>query len=275
MSPQKPIRMLSRQEEKELLRSGEDVLRSDFPNPERLGCPGKEILRTLASRSQSLALTDRSRYLDHMTCCSPCFSEFSVFVDQARHRKRLALVGLCAALLLTLGLTAWLTISQWRSKQVDPITVNPPSTNPEREPQEQKSPELSPQEQRPEAAIQQPKPRIYRDVILDVRDQSVVRGETPKPAERRYPTIPRGLLNLSIYLPFGSEAGKYQLKISKSNDPAKPLLNTRGIARIREGITVVQIKVNTSEMSPGSYVLESRAEHWATSYQYRFHIVER
>ena len=48
MSPQKPIKMLSRQEEKELLRSGEDVLLSEFPNPERLGCPGTEILRTLA-----------------------------------------------------------------------------------------------------------------------------------------------------------------------------------------------------------------------------------
>src|SRR6185295_3248112 len=113
MSPQKPIKMLSQQEEKELLRSGEDVLRSDFPNPERLGCPGTEILRTLASRSQSLTLRDRSRYLDHMTCCSPCFSEFSAFVDQTRHRKRLAVVGFCAALLLTLGLAAWLAVIQW------------------------------------------------------------------------------------------------------------------------------------------------------------------
>ncbi len=271
MSPQKPIKMLSRQEEKELLRSGEDVLLSDFPNPDRLGCPGKELLRTLASRSQSLPLADRNRYLDHMTCCSPCFSEFSAFVDQARYRKRLAVVGLCAVLLLTLGLTAWLTISQWKSKPVDPITHKPPSTEPERKPQEQKAPEPEPQQQRPEIAIQQPQPKIYRDVILDVRDQSVARGETPK-LERKYPTIPRGLLSLSIYLPFGSEPGKYHLTIYK--DPARPLLSTSGDARIRQGITIVRIKVDTSQMERGAYVLESRPETWALGYKYDFVIAE-
>lgn len=268
MSPQKPIKMLSRQEEKELLRSGEDVFRSDFPNPERLSCPGAEILRSLASRSQSLTLTDRSRYLDHMTCCSPCFSEFSAFVDQARHRKRLALVGLCAALLLTLGLTAWLTINQWRSKPRDSMTHKPPSTLPETRPKEEKTPETEPQDQRPEIARQQPEPQIYRDVVLDVRDQSVARGEGPKP-EKKYPSIPRALLNLSIYLPFGSEAGKYQLTIYKE-DPAKPLLKTTVEGRIHQGITIVRIKVDTSQMLPGQYVLASRPENWASGYQYMF-----
>lgn len=268
MSPQKPIRMLSRQEEKELLRSGEDVLLSDFPNPERLGCPGTEILRTLAFRGQSLPLSDRNRHLDHMTCCSPCFSEFSTFVDQARHRRRLAVVGLCAVLLLTLGLTAWLAINQWRSKPIDPITHKPPSTEPERKPQEEKTPQPGPQEQRPEIARQQPRPRIYRNVMLDVRDQSVARGESPKLPEKKYPKIPRGLLNLSIYLPFRSEAGKYHLTIYK--DPAKPLLSTTGTARIRQGVTIVRIKVDTSQMSPGVHVLESRPGRWSAGYQYTF-----
>ncbi|MGH9425778.1 MAG: hypothetical protein ACRD2L_05660 [Terriglobia bacterium] len=263
------MKMLSRQEEKELLRSGEDVFRSDFPNPERLGCPGAEILKTLASRSQSLTLTDRSRYLDHMTCCSPCFNEFSAFVDQARHRKRLAVVGLCAVLLLTLGLTAWLAMSRWGSKPTDPITQKPPSTQPERRPQEEKTPEPWPQEQRPEIARQQPEPKIYKDVVLDVRDQSVARGEAPQPRDK-YPTIPTGLLNLSIYLPFGSEPGKYHLTIYR--DPAKPLLITTGTARIRRGITIVQLKVDTSQMPRDSYVLESRSESWASSYKYKFMI---
>jgi hypothetical protein len=95
--------MLSRQEEKELLGLGEELLLTDFPNPERLGCAGTEALRTLALRSQSLAVAERNRLLDHMPCCSPCFSEFSAFVDQARRRKRLAVIGLCAILLVTIG----------------------------------------------------------------------------------------------------------------------------------------------------------------------------
>jgi hypothetical protein len=272
MSPQKPIKMLSRQEEKELLRSGEDLLLTDFPNPERLGCPGTELLKRLAFRSQSLTLTDRNRYLDHMTCCSPCFSEFSAFVDQARHRRRLAVVGLCAVLILTLGLTAWLAVNQWRVKPIAPITHKPPSTEPERKPQEEKTPERNPQEQRPEIANQQAPPRIYENVVLDVRDQSVARGESPKPPDRKYPTVPRGLLNLSIYLPFGSEPGKYHLSIHK--DQSKPLLSTTATARILQGKTVIRIKVDTSQMSPGSYGLESRPEGWASGYKYIFFVAE-
>jgi hypothetical protein len=267
MSPQKPIKMLSQREEKELLRSGEDVLRSEFPNPERLGCPRTEILRTLASRSQSLSLSDRNRYLDHMTCCSPCFSEFGAFVDEARHRKRLAVVGLCAVLVLTLGLAAWLTVTQWRSKPSDSITHKPPSTEPERKPKEEKTPKPGPQDQRQEIARQQPEPQIYRDVVLDVRDQAVARGETPK-LQKKYPTIPRGILNLSIYLPFGSEPGKYQLTIYQ--DPAKPLLSTTRIATIRQGKTIIRIKVDTSQISPGTYIMEARADGWTSGYAYNF-----
>ena len=265
MSPQKPIRMLSRQEEKELLGLGEELLLTDFPNPERLGCAGAEALRTLALRSQSLPLAERNRLLDHMTCCSPCFSEFSAFVDQARRRKRLALIGLRALVLGTIGFAAWLAVSQWRSKPGDSITRKPPST-------ERPEPKRTPQEPRPEIARQQPQPRIYRNVVLDVRDQSVARGETPKPPEKKYPKVPRGILNLSIYLPFGSEAGKYHLTIYK--DPAKPLLSTTGIARIRQGITIVRIKLDTSQMSPGAYILESRPADWPSGYQYTFLVAD-
>ncbi|MEW5980341.1 MAG: hypothetical protein AB1898_31520, partial [Acidobacteriota bacterium] len=52
----------------------------------------------------------------------------------------------------------------------------------------------------PDVAVRKPEPGIYRDVILDVRDQAVRRGETPRP--KKLPEIPRGRLNLSIYLPF-------------------------------------------------------------------------
>jgi hypothetical protein len=129
-------------------------------------------------------------------------------------------------------------------------------------PQEEKTPEPQPR-----IARQQPEPKIYRDVILDVRDQSVARGEIPKP-ERKYPAIPRGLLNLSIYLPFGSEAGKYRLTIYQ--DRTKPLPSATGTASIRQGVTLVQIRVDTSRMLPGEHILESRPENWTSGYEYTF-----
>ena len=130
-------------------------------------------------------------------------------------------------------------------------------------------PEPGQQDQPPEIARQQPEPQIYRDVVLDVRDQSVSRGEIPKP-ERKYPTIPRGLLNLSIYLPFGSEPGKYHLTIYKSIDSATPLLKTTGTERIRQGLTTVQIKVDTRQMLPAPYVLQSRPEGWVIGLHIQF-----
>jgi len=165
-------------------------------------------------------------------------------------------------------------VTQWRSKPSDSISHKPPSREPERKPNEEKTPEIKPEEQRPQIARQQPEPKIYKEVILAVRDQSVSRGESPKPRQKPYPTIPRGLLNLSIYLPFGSEAGKYHLTIYKSDDTAKPLLSTSAIARIRQGITIVQLRVDTSQMSPGEHILGSRPDRWTSGYTYRFLIEE-
>ena len=143
MPSQKPIKLVSKQEEKELLSIGEELFRTEFPNPERSGCPGGETLRTLAFRSQKLPLSERNRYFDHMTCCSPCFSEFSALVDQARYRKRIVVVGICALLLMTIGLATWLGLSHWRSTPGESITRKPPSAGrpePERKPQQENPP---------------------------------------------------------------------------------------------------------------------------------------
>ncbi len=121
-------------------------------------------------------------------------------------------------------------------------------------------------------ASQQPKPKIYQDVILDVRDQAVTRGQKTSPPKGKYPEIPRGHLNLSIYLPFASEPGEYQVRIYK--DPNKPLLDTTGMATIQKSITILEIKVNASYFTPGEYVLETRRSGWTLSYKYTFLVAE-
>jgi hypothetical protein len=276
MSPQKPIRMVSRQEEKELLGLGEEILLTDFPNPERLGCPGTEILKALAIRSRSLSLSERNRWLDHMTCCSPCFSEFSVFADQARHRKRVLLVGLCAVLLITIGLATWFTLRPSRepAKPEESFTRKTPSAE---GPQEEKKPRNEPTpepklENGPTVAKHEPQPNPYREVVLDVRDQAVIRGENPPSVQKKYPEIPRGRLNLSIYLPFASEPGKYSVKVYKN--PNKSLFEAAGVAKVQKSITVLEVKVDTSRMPPGEYVLETRRTGWSLGYQYTFQIAE-
>ena len=49
----------------------------EFPNPERVGCPGSEVLRRIASRE--MPLSEAEKWLDHLGSCSPCYSDFKGF----------------------------------------------------------------------------------------------------------------------------------------------------------------------------------------------------
>src|SRR4051794_27074533 len=80
--------------ERQLLDSFEQAALRDYPNPERIGCPGTEFLRSLAADRRSISVRDPR--LSHVTHCSPCFREFAAFRDESakrRQRKRLSLIA--------------------------------------------------------------------------------------------------------------------------------------------------------------------------------------
>jgi hypothetical protein len=58
--------------EKELLETFEKIIHEDFPNPQRIGCPGGDALLRLAERSGPVPQT---RLLAHIRQCAPCFDE--------------------------------------------------------------------------------------------------------------------------------------------------------------------------------------------------------
>lgn len=58
--------------EKELIDAFERRVHEDFPNPERIACPGRDQLRLLAEPSRESQL---SHLLDHVRKCAPCFDE--------------------------------------------------------------------------------------------------------------------------------------------------------------------------------------------------------
>jgi len=59
----------------ELTAAFETVVRRDFPNPERIGCPGPDRLRALAA-----GLRDESALvLTHIRECAPCFDQLKQF----------------------------------------------------------------------------------------------------------------------------------------------------------------------------------------------------
>ena len=70
--------------EKELLEAFERIIHEDFPNPQRIGCPGDEALLKLAGVSGQVHQT---RLLAHIRQCAPCFDKLKELRSKARNRS--------------------------------------------------------------------------------------------------------------------------------------------------------------------------------------------
>jgi hypothetical protein len=58
--------------ETELLNSFETIVHRDFPNPRRIGCPGRDLLAGLAA---CVGDAQSALVLAHIRQCAPCFDE--------------------------------------------------------------------------------------------------------------------------------------------------------------------------------------------------------
>ena len=58
------------------------VLRN-YPNPERIGCPGTLVIQDLAARSARLEIV-QSKDWEHVTHCSPCYAEYLEITNELR-----------------------------------------------------------------------------------------------------------------------------------------------------------------------------------------------
>ena len=77
-------------------------LATEFPNPNRAGCPGSAILEGIASHR--VPLSEAEKWLDHLGSCSPCFQEFTAVRKKLRKRRWFRLGGGLAVVLLALAL---------------------------------------------------------------------------------------------------------------------------------------------------------------------------
>jgi len=77
-------------------------LSTEFPNPERVGCPGRATLEAMASHRMPLSEADK--WLDHLGSCSPCFQEFTAIRSKRRTHRRFQWGGGLAILLAVLAL---------------------------------------------------------------------------------------------------------------------------------------------------------------------------
>jgi hypothetical protein len=92
-------------DEKRLLDTlGRDLLK-EFPNPDRAGCPGSEVLKRIAFHEMPLA--EAGKWLDHLTSCSPCYSDFSQFRSAYQKRRNRTLFAIAANILIVAGVASW------------------------------------------------------------------------------------------------------------------------------------------------------------------------
>ena len=70
--------------ERELVEAFERIIHEDFPNPQRVGCPGDETLLKLAEGSGDVR---QRRLLAHVRQCAPCFDQLKELRSKSRNRS--------------------------------------------------------------------------------------------------------------------------------------------------------------------------------------------
>jgi len=88
-------------------------LLKDFPNPERIGCPGTDVLKKIASHEMPLSEADK--WLDHLGSCSPCYADFKRLQGAHERRQRRLLLATAAGILVAVAVTGWAVLHRWNS----------------------------------------------------------------------------------------------------------------------------------------------------------------
>jgi hypothetical protein len=199
---------------------------SDYPNPERKGCPGDAVLKELAARRLDDSLEGDPRW-HHMTHCSECYREFLGFRAELRRKAkaRLAKIGMAAATAGAL-IVAGTFLAVWESAR----------------PKRPQNAEL-----------------VYQQRIVDLQGRAMTRSEEGK-EDTKPIMLQREPEALTIRLPFGSRDGTYEVRIVKSAD--HPLLSATGDAKVENGMTTLTAKMDFSRLAVGNYFICLRRVPW-------------
>ena len=250
-----------------------------YPNPNRIGCRGTDVLREMAERKFP---NEHPFWDEHVEHCSPCYKVFLDYRNEIlahwdreeRNRKISRITAVTAIVLLVAG--AIYVSVRGRFSQSPPPTANHIEQPQQLQPQNPPAPESTPPEQSKPAAPQVPQRKPEKEppllsTSLNFENDSTTRELPAKPPQPsgELQRIPRGRLALRIYLPFGSEAGDYEVHLLKNESDLTPLAAFRGKAQIENGSTALRIAADLSKVENGVYVLAIRQDSRSWRY-YRF-----
>jgi hypothetical protein len=224
---------LSQHELGEFLNSLQQAALEGYPNPERKGCPGTEILQAVARASAPFS---HPAY-EHVKRCSPCLREMLELQgsvtqlersNAAKARMHRVIAG-CSLASVVLGLS-FLVFFQRRGGE-----------------SEKKITQVVAPSKRTAFA------RVPTTVPLDFRSISTQRGASEGAIGGLLQHAPRTLVKLEITLPFGSDDGVYSIEI---RDPRTDsvLKRATGPATLLDGDTRLTISwLDLSDVPPGEY----------------------
>ena len=246
MNPRVPTSVTSSSEklppwlEAQLLAATARILRTGFPNAERTGCPPPQTLQVVARKAASDI--ESRNVVDHLSCCSPCFAEYERLMRRERAWRNTKLLALCASVLITVGLGVWFyAFRAGPDRRIPEPTVVQKETVP-----------------------RQVAPDAFEMAVLDLRNRSPVRGDRQPATNDDVISLPTRRLELSVYLPIGSEEGEYEMQILRNADP--PLVTQKGAASLHDQNVVVRIRTDLTGISSGRYLLRLRRNNFGWRY---------
>jgi hypothetical protein len=104
----------------------------------------------------------------------------------------------------------------------------------------------------------------YEPATLDLKSESFRRGTTAPATKSESRVLPRKPLDLTIYLPVGSERGQYQIRLEQK--AGEPVLETEGAASVENGTTMVRARLDLHSLAPGQYFFGIRQPPWEWTY---------
>ena len=243
-------RAVKRSEDR-LLEAARKVFETAYPNPEEGRRTASGALKAAAARAHKQPLPPE--LLDELTWSSETFAEYQRYLQAARFGRRMRLLAACAAVVMALGTALW-----WSLTSAGPLSEEPPVVV-----REEAAPNETPARREPD---QTPEPQTaFELAALDLRGQSLVRGETETvPPGANLLVLPARRLDLTVYLPIGSEEGAYELALARQADA--PLATARGDAVLVDQNVVLTARMDLSPLDPGVYLLGVRRGEFRWAY---------
>ena len=208
---------------------------SNYPNPDRVGCPDQKTLEAVARRQVPMM----DPVIDHVWQCSPCAQEVTRLRGAASRKKRywVAAAGMAAAI----AVVSIALVRQSPAPENAATKASPPPAS----------------ATSPPAVVAQ-----ASAATLDLRPFSPTRGAGKKTGSAL--ELKRANVALTLYLPVGLDEGRYDLRMM--DDQFQTRLTQTVSATFSNHVVKIDTRLDLSNLSAGRYVLALRpaGEDWRT-----------